>query len=172
MQADHLRQAPCGAPQSNGTTCMETKSLSIVHEFNKIYEDQISRIDRMAGDNIEVYSSGVVGHVPPRLFHFVCLVSHVLQLKYPVYCDWVSKLIEQNTDLVELVEELEREACLRLNMLEMKSKEDFTKMKNLKTDQNNVLEVLKRAREHRRWDADGLQFHYVTHEDLFGRSDM
>lgn len=70
-----------------------------------------------------------------------------------------------------LVEELEHEACLRLDMLEQKSKQDFTKMNNLKNDKNNVLEVLKRAREQRRWDCEGLKFHYVTHEDLFGRSD-
>lgn len=95
----------------------------------------------------------------------------MLQLKYPVYCDWVSKLISQNTELVELVGELEREACKRLTMLEKKSEEDFNMMKNLKQDKNNVLEVLRRARELRRWDAEGLRFHYVTHEDLFGRSD-
>lgn len=65
MQADHqqlvLQGAPdavCGA-QSNGVICMQTKSLSVA-EFNKIFEDEIERIDRLAGDNIEVYSSGVV----------------------------------------------------------------------------------------------------------------
>lgn len=59
MQANRKSQiaAVCGA-QSNGVTCMETKSLAIVHEFNKIYEDQIEQINRMSGDNIEVYCSG------------------------------------------------------------------------------------------------------------------
>lgn len=61
MQAGRQRQsAPCGATV-NGIPCNETKSLDVVHEFNKIYQDQLERIDRMAGDSIEVYTAlGVV----------------------------------------------------------------------------------------------------------------
>lgn len=95
----------------------------------------------------------------------------MLQLKYPVYCDWVSRLLAQNTELVELVGDLERETCHRFDMLEMQSKKDFNMMKNLKTERDNVLEVLKRAREQNRWDAEGLRFFYVTQQDLFGESE-
>ena len=48
------RASACGAILENGSACMETKTLSILHEFNKLYRDRLEYIEKTVGDNIEV----------------------------------------------------------------------------------------------------------------------
>jgi len=40
------------------------------------------------------------------------------------------------------------------------------------SDIRNLLELLRRVREENTWDATGLSFNAVTHEDIFGTEDM
>jgi hypothetical protein len=45
-------------------------------------------------------------------------------------------------------------------------------IKNLKIEINNLLIFIRRVREEATWDATGLDFNEVSHEDLFGSEDM
>ena len=45
-------------------------------------------------------------------------------------------------------------------------------IEKLKNDINNLLIYIRRVREKATWDATGLEFNEVSHEDLFGPEDM
>jgi len=47
-----------------------------------------------------------------------------------------------------------------------------TQIEKYKNDITNLLELIRRIREDNTWDANGLIFHEVTQEDIFGTEDM
>lgn len=107
--------------------------------------------------------------------------------------DWVRDLTEQNTLLVEVVEELEHEASERVALLEerlrnssntsyeiMKTLQDYDvqnmtdqndilrRMMYFQSDINNLTEFIRRIRDEGLWNLEGLHFYGVSHEDLCG----
>lgn len=65
---------------------------------------------------------------------------------------------------------MEREACHRLELLERKltNTKDYDQVSRLRSDVDNLLEVIRRSRVDRRWNSDGLTFNEITEEDIFG----
>lgn len=107
--------------------------------------------------------------------------------------DWIKDLTEQNTLLVQVVEELEHEASERVSLLEEKlrdsSKTSFEIMKtfqqydvqnissqaeilqrmmHFQSDINNLTEFIRRVREEGSWNTEGLHFYTVASDDLCG----
>ena len=96
----------------------------------------------------------------------------LLQLKYPIYRDWVKNLNTQNIDLIETVEELEKEACQRLELLEKKLKDskDLNKIRRLDSDVRSLIALIRRAiGNERTWSTDGLTFFEIDLQDIFGK---
>lgn len=58
----------------------------------------------------------------------------------------------------------------RLKLLERKliGNQDFDLVGRLRSDVQNLLEVIRRLRVERRWNSDGLTFNEITEEDIFG----
>jgi len=75
--------------------------------------------------------------------------------------------------LITTIEELEREACNRLALLEKKLKTNPSKCRSechvfrLNNDLKNLLEIIRRAHEDRVWSADGLEFFEIQYSDIF-----
>lgn len=97
-----------------------------------------------------------------------------MQLKYPVYQEWVKDLIEQNKNLIESLDELEKEACNRLTLLESKLQKDIlnfgteNRYQQIENDIKNLLEIIHRAQNQKKWCTNGLTFNTLTLEDIFG----
>lgn len=79
--------------------------------------------------------------------------SNNIELKYPVLEEWVNQLRNQNQILLEIDEN-------------HTANDDH--IENLESDLKNLLEVVKRAREQNRWNADNLEFRVISIEDIFG----
>ncbi|CAH1278872.1 unnamed protein product [Diabrotica balteata] len=156
----------CPIPIGN-SVCGETKTLDIINEFKRLYEEKMNEIDNTScGD--------------------------CLQEKLQLQQNWIGDLTEQNEMLVRAVEDLELEATERVKMLEEKLQrsaecicevmkkyrehdiagslldEPRKRIFNLKNDMTNVLEFLRRIREENRWNTEGLNFIELTEADLLG----
>ncbi|CAH1278869.1 unnamed protein product [Diabrotica balteata] len=84
----------CPIPIGN-SVCGETKTLDIINEFKRLYEEKMNEIDNTScGD--------------------------CLQEKLQLQQNWIGDLTEQNEMLVRAVEDLELEATERVKMLEEK----------------------------------------------------
>ncbi|KAJ8972486.1 hypothetical protein NQ317_012317 [Molorchus minor] len=149
------------------STCGETRTLDIINEFRRLYEEKLAQIDNCGGGDC-------------------------LQEKLRLQQDWIGDLTAQNEMLVKAVEELEHEATERVNLLEKKLQQsaqgicevmkryreyDVTnelldkplqKVFSLENDRKNMLEFIRRVREEKRWDVNGLTFYEVSYRDLFG----
>ncbi|GJQ86609.1 hypothetical protein Trydic_g7841 [Trypoxylus dichotomus] len=154
---------PEGCPAiASGRRCGETKNLQIIQEFRKLYEDKMQQIDDAAGGDC-------------------------VQAKINLQQEWIRDLTDQNEMLVRVVEELEVEAAERVTMLEdklqqsakcacevMDSYKDFSinilpdlqKMERIQNDLNNVIEIVRRARNGGVWSSKGLRFYTVDIERL------
>ncbi|XP_072393367.1 uncharacterized protein [Diabrotica undecimpunctata] len=162
----HLVSDGCPIPIGN-SVCGETKTLDIINEFKRLYEEKMNEIDNTScGD--------------------------CLQEKLQLQQNWIGDLTEQNEMLVRAVEDLELEATERVKMLEEKLQrsaecicevmkkyrehdiagslldEPRKRIFNLKNDMTNVLEFLRRIREEKRWNTEGLNFIELTEADLLG----
>jgi hypothetical protein len=84
--------------------------------------------------------------------------------------DWIASLQTTNLDLITTYSELEREACNRLKLLSAKLAQ-CTPTSNpslIQQDLRTVLEVVRRVREEQSWSANGLEFHTISYEDVYG----
>lgn len=82
-------------------------------------------------------------------------------------------LVDQNSDLIQTVVDIEREACLKLSQLEdtvrkQQLRHTANGSKELESDLNNMVELVRRARENGKWDASGLAFYSVDPEEILG----
>lgn len=113
------------------------------------------------------------------LFIYVA-VSIRLQKQLRIYHDWVESLNAQNGDLIRTVEEIEAEACKRLDMLEQQltggtnttladPASSEARIRRLQSDVTNLLEFLRRARDEGSWNAKGLIFYGLRCEDILGK---
>ncbi|VEN36492.1 unnamed protein product [Callosobruchus maculatus] len=84
----------CQVPVGNGI-CGETRTLDIVNEFRRLYEEKLQQIDANGGGDF-------------------------LQEKVRLQQEWIGDLTCQNEMLIKAVEDLEREAAERVQMLEQK----------------------------------------------------
>ncbi|XP_050511516.1 uncharacterized protein LOC114328083 isoform X5 [Diabrotica virgifera virgifera] len=167
-QQRHLVSDDCSCPIPIGNSvCGETKTLDIINEFKRLYEEKMQEIDNTScGD--------------------------CLQEKMQLQQNWIGDLTEQNEMLVRAVEDLELEATERVKMLEEKLQrsaecicevmkkyrendiagslldEPRKRIFNLENDMTNVLEFLRRIREEKRWNTEGLNFIELTEADLLG----
>lgn len=77
--------------------------------------------------------------------------------------------MEQNSDLIQAVGDIEREACAKLSHLEgAVKKNDPMVQKRLTMDLSNLIEFIRRARETGKWDASGLEFYCIPAELIEG----
>ncbi|XP_074030064.1 uncharacterized protein isoform X9 [Leptinotarsa decemlineata] len=158
----------CQVPVGKGI-CGETRTLDIINEFKRLYEEKIKEIDNAGGGDC-------------------------MQEKIKLQQDWIGDLTEQNEMLVRAVEELEHEATERVNMLEDKLqqsaqcicevmnryreydvtsailKEPQQKIFNLENDLKNLMEFIRRIREDNEWSVGGLKFYEISYQDLFGKN--
>ncbi|CAG9814199.1 unnamed protein product [Phaedon cochleariae] len=156
----------CQVPIGKGI-CGETRTLDIINEFKRLYEEKMKEIDNNGGGDS-------------------------LQEKIKLQQDWIGDLTDQNEMLVRAVEELEVEATERVHMLEEKLqqsakcigevmkryrendmtndllKEPQEKIFHLENDKKNLLEFIRRIRVENEWSMGGLTFFQITHRDLFG----
>ncbi|KAJ8916239.1 hypothetical protein NQ315_016378 [Exocentrus adspersus] len=156
----------CQVPVGQGT-CGETRTLNIIKEFKRLYEEKMHQIDSAGGGDC-------------------------LQEKLKLQQEWISDLSDQNEMLVRAVEELEHEATERVALLEDKLQksaqclcevmkryrehdvtndllsEPLQKTFCLESDQKNLLEFVRRIREEGKWSVNGLKFFDVSYKDLFG----
>lgn len=94
------------------------------------------------------------------------------QLKLNIYSEWVESLIVQNTDLIAAFEQIESEACKRLRLTEGRCAVDRSAtdeaLARAQSDVRNLVELLRRARDEKRWNTIGLVFHDVSELDVVG----
>lgn len=162
------RERSYGCPVPVGSSvCGETRTLDIINEFKRLYEEKMHEIDNSScGD--------------------------CLQEKIKLQQDWIGDLTEQNEMLVRAVEELEQEATDRVKMLEEKLQrsaqcicevmkkyrehdisedileEPRKRIFNLESDMKNLLELMRRVREDNEFSLGGLTFYEVTQKELLG----
>ncbi|XP_025157835.1 centromere protein F isoform X2 [Harpegnathos saltator] len=87
------------AINSTGELCGETEGLRILDEFRKLYESRIKKIDGESRGEFDRVSA-----------------------KLQIMSDWIKDLGDQNTMLVQTVQDLEQAACSRVKLLEEKLK--------------------------------------------------
>ncbi|XP_065164303.1 myosin heavy chain, fast skeletal muscle-like isoform X4 [Atheta coriaria] len=136
-----------------------SRTLGIIHEFRKLYEDKM-RI-------IEAEGSGD------------CNIKAKLSLQH----DWIRDLNEQNEMLVRAVEELEQEATERVIALEEKLRQSskcacevmngykdlsnaFQHVDALQEDVCTLVAFIKRSIMQRSWDLDSLSLRTVRIFDI------
>jgi exonuclease VII large subunit len=147
--------------------CGEQDALEVMEQFKDFYETKLSEIDVQGGGDC-------------------------LELKLKIQKRWIDDLTEQTQMMARIVKELEEEATSRVQMLEDKLRqtsksayevmkryqtysvthnlgEPFQKVFYLENDLKNLLEFIRRIRDDRKWNIDGLQFYDVTYSDLFGK---
>ncbi|VEN36489.1 unnamed protein product [Callosobruchus maculatus] len=154
----------CQVPVGNGI-CGETRTLDIVNEFRRLYEEKLQQIDANGGGDF-------------------------LQEKVRLQQEWIGDLTCQNEMLIKAVEDLEREAAERVQMLEQKLQssakclcevimryreydlpngileEHLERLYHLENDQKNLLEFIRRIREENQWNVIGLTFFDIDPMDL------
>ncbi|CAG9833570.1 unnamed protein product [Diabrotica balteata] len=109
----------CPIPIGN-SVCGETKTLDIINEFKRLYEEKMNEIDNTScGD--------------------------CLQEKLQLQQNWIGDLTEQNEMLVRAVEDLELEATERVKMLEEKlqrSAECICEAERRSTEKDSTIQKL------------------------------
>uniref|UniRef100_A0A6P7FHT2 Uncharacterized protein LOC114328083 isoform X3 n=1 Tax=Diabrotica virgifera virgifera TaxID=50390 RepID=A0A6P7FHT2_DIAVI len=120
-QQRHLVSDDCSCPIPIGNSvCGETKTLDIINEFKRLYEEKMQEIDNTScGD--------------------------CLQEKMQLQQNWIGDLTEQNEMLVRAVEDLELEATERVKMLEEKlqrSAECICEAERRSTEKDSTIQKL------------------------------
>ncbi|KAJ8958819.1 hypothetical protein NQ318_019579 [Aromia moschata] len=190
-------QVPVGG---GGGTCGETRTLEIINEFRRLYEEKMQEIDTAGGGDCLQVSRGISRGARVSFRHSAGKSSKAgisnFQEKIKLQQDWIGDLTAQNEMLVKAVEELEREATERVHVLEEKLHqsaqcicevmkryreydvtsdllaEPLQRVFCLENDQKNLLEFVRRIREENRWDVHGLKFYAVSYRDLFGSPEV
>lgn len=94
------------------------------------------------------------------------------ELLITVYEEWTNSLTKYCINLIDVLGELRKDACVQLDGLESKlnsSLFEISKQSNIKHDLCNLMELIRRAfKDDRAWDISGLKFKTVTLADIFG----
>lgn len=88
-----------------------------------------------------------------------------------IYRTWVSHLVEQNSDLIKTVADIEHEACEKLTQLERNKGLCSYNTSQLRSDLDSMVELVRRAQTDQRWDFEGLHFNYINPETILGLAD-
>ncbi|KAL5279032.1 hypothetical protein ACFFRR_003572 [Megaselia abdita] len=89
-----------------------------------------------------------------------------------IYEEWNENLKKYCLNLIEMMEELKKDAYMHLDVLGEKlnsSMFEISKQDAVKDDLANLIELIKRTfNDNRGWDVNGLKFQTITLTDIFG----
>lgn len=121
------------------------KLLSIFSVLNNIYKERVRNTKNIINDS---------------------------DLIVTVYEEWNASLKKFSLSLIEMIEELEKEACNQLDGLDEKlntSLFEISQQSYLKEDRDNLVKLIRRTFcDDRGWNVNGLKFNTITLSDIFG----
>lgn len=89
-----------------------------------------------------------------------------------IYEEWNENLKKYCLDLIDIMEELKKDAFMQLNALGEKlntSMFEISKASVMREDRDNLIELIRRTfTDNRGWDFGGLKFHTIAISDIFG----
>jgi len=124
-------------------TCEESENRRLCKQLKEIYEDTIQKIDDELG-------------------------SDGTEIKLKLMQSRISDLEEQQAMLLQTIDDFLEKSASSTSNQELQDRQT----EKLKNEINNLLIFIRRVREEATWDATGLDFNEVSHEDLFGPEDM
>lgn len=96
------------------------------------------------------------------------------ELIITIYEEWNENLKKYCWNVIEMMEELKKDACMQLDGLGDRlnnSMLEISKQSVLREDRDNLVELIKRTfNDSRGWDVNGLKFHTITLADIFGEN--
>lgn len=96
---------------------------------------------------------------------------NLLQNKIKIYEEWVKKLLEEISTLVDCIQEMEYQTAHGLDILTKNLNVTCLpdeRIKALENDLNAMVEIIRRARINGKWNIDGLKLQYLTFPAVFG----
>ncbi|XP_037024993.1 myosin-2 heavy chain-like isoform X7 [Bradysia coprophila] len=118
---------------------------STLNEFNKLFEDQLNSINSQDSDSMKT--------------------------KVQIYEEWVKRLLEEITTLVDCIQEMEKQTAHGLDNLTSnlnKACMPDERVKALQNDLNATVEIIRRARVYGQWNTEGIQLKHLRFTDIFG----
>ncbi|KAJ6645776.1 putative glucose-6-phosphate 1-epimerase [Pseudolycoriella hygida] len=97
--------------------------------------------------------------------------SQILQNKIQIYEEWVKRLLEEISTLVECIQEMENQTARSLDALTQNlnmSRLPDERTNALQNDLSAIVEIIRRARASGKWNTDGIKLEYLTFSDIFG----
>lgn len=96
------------------------------------------------------------------------------ELIITIYEEWNENLKKYCWSLIDMMEELKKDACVQLDGLGDRLNNsilEISKQSVLREDRDNLMELIKRTfSDSRGWDVNGLKFHTITLADIFGEN--
>lgn len=95
----------------------------------------------------------------------------VFQTKVQIYEEWVKRLLEEITTLVDCIQEMENQTAHGLDNLTTnlnKACLPDERTKALQNDLNATVEIIRRARLYGQWNTDGIELKHLRFTDIFG----
>ncbi|KAG4068868.1 hypothetical protein HA402_005016 [Bradysia odoriphaga] len=118
---------------------------STLNEFNKLFEDQLNSINSQDSDSMKT--------------------------KVQIYEEWVKRLLEEITTLVDCIQEMEKQTAHGLDSLTTNLNRACMpdeRVKALQNDLNATVEIIRRARVYGQWNTEGIQLKHLRFTDIFG----
>lgn len=94
-----------------------------------------------------------------------------LQAKIQIYEEWVKRLLEEISTLVDCIQEMEKQTANGLDNLTTNLNRvclPDERVMALKNDLNATVEIIRRARVYGQWNTDGIELMHLRFADIFG----
>lgn len=93
------------------------------------------------------------------------------QTKVQIYEEWVKRLLEEISTLVDCIQEMEHQTAHGLDVLTTNLNKTCLpdeRIKSLQNDLNATVEIIRRARVFGQWNTDGIELKCLSFTDIFG----
>jgi len=97
--------------------------------------------------------------------------SYNPQNKIQIYEEWVKRLLEEISTLVDCIQEMEHQTASGLDILTKNLNITCLpddRIKALQNDLNATVEIIRRARFQGQWSIEGIKLESLTFNDVFG----
>lgn len=100
---------------------------------------------------------------------------NVPQNKIQIYEEWVKRLLEEISTLVDCIQEMENQTAQGLDVLTTNLNRTCLpddRIRALQNDLNAVVEIIRRARAFGQWNTDGIELKVLSFSDVFGEQKL
>lgn len=104
-------------------------------------------------------------------FKHLVTLCNLPQNKVQIFEEWVKRLLEEISTLVDCIQEMENHTAHGLDVLTKNLNITCLpdeRVKALQNDLNATVEIIRRARVYGQWDTYGIKLESLSFSDIFG----